>query len=102
MYMYFIAGFEKLETDKLGWPDTGDIRVFGYKETLEKAVEALNNNVCDMHETIYNYAVIEKLAPRIHPDVEEAWYFKYDKERDGFFEIEKPKILNAITNLTIG
>lgn len=36
-FMFFITCFEKIETDKLGWLNMGDQRVFGYKETFEQA-----------------------------------------------------------------
>ena len=62
--MYFITCFEKCETHpKLGCFDGGCSRCFGYKEFLYDAERALNENHLDMHETIYHYAVIEKIGP---------------------------------------
>jgi hypothetical protein len=55
-----------------------------------------------MHETIYWYAVIEKIGEGIHPEVEKEYWFKYDKEQDGFFEIEKPKETRCVCNHALG
>ena len=101
--MYFITCFEKCERHpKLGCFDGGSSRCFGYKETLENAEQALNENWCDMHECLYDYAVVEKLGPYIHPDVEEEYWFKYDKEKDGFFRIEKPEAAYGACNYALG
>ena len=39
--LFFITCFQKIDTDKLGWLDMGDSRVFGFKETFEQADSAL-------------------------------------------------------------
>ena len=100
--MYFITCFEKCETDKFGWFDGGSRRTFGYRETLESAEEALNLNICDMREYLYDYAVIEKLGPYIHPDVEAEIWFKWDDEKQGFFRIEKPDPTYGFCNYAFG
>lgn len=101
--MYFITCFEKCETNPiLGCFDGGCSRCFGYKEFLYDAERALNENHLDMHETIYHYAVIEKIGPYIHPEVEEEYWFKYDKEKDGFFRIEKPEATRLTCNYALG
>ena len=101
--MYFITCFEKIGIDSHGWLDLGSQRTFGYRETFESAKEALELNMCDMNETIYNYAVVEKMGPYIHPDVEEIHFFKWDREREGFFEMdEKPKEFEGFCNIAFG
>ena len=101
LIMYFITCMTKCEEIN-GFFNGGSLRCFGYKETLEKAEQALNENCCDMHEYIYQYAVIEKLGPYIHPEVEEEYWFKYDKEKDGFFRIEKPEATHHTCNYALG
>lgn len=101
--MYFITCFEKCKThSELGCFDGGSSRCFGYFETLYDATKALNENWCDMHETIYWYAVIEKIGEGIHPEVEEEYWFKYDIEKDGFFRIEKPEAAYLTCNYALG
>lgn len=100
--MYFITCFEKCEKDKNGWFDGGAARTFGYEEMFEDAKRALNTNTYDMHEYLYTYAVIEKIGPHIHPDVQMEQWFKWDEERDGFFEIEKPDAAYGVCNHALG
>ena len=101
--MYFITCMEMCTKDPfIGIFTGGDTRCFGYKETLEAAEKALNENMCDMHEYIYNYAVVEKLGPYIHPDVEEEYWFKWDHDKGGFFRIEKPKAAYGVCNHALG
>ena len=100
--VFFIAGIEKKSIDSLGWLDTGDIRVFGYKETFEQAKKALNENWCDMHEHLYKYAVVEEIPSGIHPDVINRWFFEWNENKEGFFEIEEPKEFLEYCNFTIG
>ena len=100
--MYFITCMSKCEKDKLGWFDGGDMRTFGYKETLEAAEKALNENWCDMREYLYEYAVVENFTPGIHPIAEEEYWFKWDEQKMGFFRIDKPDCTRNICNFALG
>lgn len=101
--MYFITCVQQLAKDKLGWFDFGASRTFGYRETFESAKEALECNMCDMHEFLYKYAIVEKTGPYIHPDVEEIHFFEWDNERKGFFEMKEiPKDFEHICNVALG
>lgn len=99
--MYFITCFEQLPKSNDHF-DIGSSRCFGYKKTLKEAIKALHNNTCDMHEYLYSYAVIEKLGPYIHPDVEMHQFFKFDPDRRGFYEIDDPEELKHLTNFALG
>lgn len=99
--MYFITCLENLERDILGWMDPP--RCFGYFPTYERAVEALKTNECDVWEMgIYNYAVIERIKPGIPPHVEEIAWFKFDSNRERFYEIEKPEETEGECNYALG
>ena len=100
--MYFITCFSKCEKDDKGWFDGGVQRTFGFKETFEDAEYCLNNNVCDMYEYLYIYAVIEKMQPAIHPVVEEEIWYQWDDEKRGFFRIDKPDAANGVCNFALG
>lgn len=100
--MFFIASIEQISTNHLGWLNTGDVRVVGYKETFDQAKTALNENRCDIHEGIYKYAVIEEILSGLYPDVINRWFFKWDNKKRGFFEIEEPKEVSEYSNFTIG
>lgn len=93
--MYFIACFEKDGTENVGgFADFGAMRTFGYMSTFAEAEKALNENWCDMFECLYRYAVIEKIEPGkvkgLVSKKEDRKWFLYDRERDGFFQIEEP------------
>lgn len=99
--MYFITCFEKIGLNEYGL-DIGCQRTFGYKETLEQAEEALSKNTLDMWETVYNYAIVEKMGPYIHPICEERYFYKYDREKNGFFRIEEPNEFKHYCNIALG
>ena len=64
---------------------------WGYYWNRENAVDAVHRNVTDMHETIYPYAIIERLEPGLFPGPKEREWFGWDEEKDGFYEIETPE-----------
>lgn len=91
--MYFITCFEHFPDENDKFLDHGDVRVFGYYDNFEECVKALNENRCNMFEGCYDYAVVEKIGSGIYAQVELKRYFKFDKEKDGFFEIETPEYM---------
>lgn len=100
--MFFITCFEKVEKDERGFFHGGAQRTFGFRTTLQDAEAALNNNVCDMRETVYDYAVIEEFGPYIHPIAETELWFKWNDEKKGFFRIEKPNATKGVCNFALG
>lgn len=99
--MFFITCFSKCEEDEYGL-NTGAYRTFGYYEDYETCKQALNENWCDMFEFLYTWAVVEKIGPGIHAHAEEIGWFKWDDEKEGFFEIEKPKCTESYCNHALG
>lgn len=100
--MFFITCVEKIEIDELGWLDCGDKRTFGFYSSLDPIKASLHTNCCDMHETIYNYAIVEEFHGGIHPSVLSKQWFKWDEEKQGFFEIEEPYETQKYTNFALG
>lgn len=100
--MFFITCFEKVSTDDLGWISMGATRTFGYERTFTDAKYALNTNCYDMHEYLYDYAVVEDICDGIHPHCKDRWFFKYDSEKDGFFEIDEPAEFEHYCNIALG
>ena len=99
---YFITVFEKVDKDELGWPDMGCDRCWGFYADKETALRALHENWTDMNETCYNYAVLEGYTEGIsHTTGYEQW-FKFDKEKDGYFEIEKPEETKPMSGWAFG
>ena len=100
--MFFITCFSKCENDARGNLDIGDMRTFGYFDNLETSKQALNENWCDMHEGLYEFAVIENIGQGIHPHAKEIAWFRWDDEKQGFFEIEKPECTRNYSNYALG
>lgn len=99
--MFFVTAFENIpESDRNLL--IGDSHTFGYFEIYENAKECLHRNIFDIHETCYNYAVVEEIGTGIHPEVSWRQFFKYSKDKDGFFEIEEPKFLKRLCNFALG
>ena len=101
-FMYFITVFDKVEPSDKYYVEFGDKRTWGYYPEYEMAVMALHENRTDMHEGCYYYAVIEKIGPGICADVEESQWFKWNREKCGYFEIEEPECVRCVTNHAIG
>lgn len=100
--MYFITCFERYGKTKLGWPDIGSNRTFGYYPNKEMAIEDLHTNNTDLHEYLYNYAVIEKIPMGLYPVAEETIYFKLDEEKQGFYEIDGNDMKDCFGNYAFG
>lgn len=99
--MYFITCMTKCE-EVNGWFNGGTTRCFGYTRTFKEAEEILNKNLYDLYEYCYQYAVVEKLGPYIHPHVEEEYWFKWNEEKSGFFRINKPEVTYHVCNHALG
>jgi hypothetical protein len=100
--MYFITCFEKYEKTKLGWPNIGSNRTFGYYPHKEWAIEDLHNNNLDMHEAVYDYAVVEKIPMGLYQLAEERIFFKWDEEKQGFFEVDGTDMQDCFGNYAFG
>ena len=90
---WFVTTFEKIESDKSGSVDTGDIRCWGFFRDRQVAVDALHTNATDMYEFCYDYAVLEKYYEGLLGYGHERQFFRYEREKDGYFEIDEPEHL---------
>lgn len=100
---WFITVFEKLEIRKPGLVDTGDKRCMGFFPDKRSAVEALHTNSTDMNDdSLYDYDVMEKYYEGLLGVSTERQFFKYDKEKGGFFEINEPDALKVWIAFSIG
>lgn len=91
--MYFITCLERVPTFE---DNGGHTRTFGFFKEILEAEKALKENRLDMHECMYDYAVIEFIKQGIHPYAQVTGWFKYDKETDSFqpTKIEKHPYVN--------
>ena len=81
-----------------GWPDTGCVANMGFYYELDTAIQAMNENWCDIQEMCYYAGFIICRFPGIYNSVgcEGRIYFFWDNERQGFFEAEEPEIFKHI------
>ena len=101
--MWFITVFEKIEPTASGWPAFGFQRTWGFYEFHDSAVQALHENRTDMWECCYDYAVIENFEEGISHYVHGSReWFKFDRERDGYFEIEEPECVKHVGSFALG
>ena len=101
MYAYFITGITYKGEVETVLPNRGQ-RCFGYFQTFEEAEEAVLNNYCDIWETIYEYAVIEKVRDGIHQyDFNPTWY-KWNLEKECYEKTEKPDFADGYAGWGIG
>ena len=103
-FIYVITTFGKSNaTIKALW----NTEVPGVSDGLKAYEEALNiveNNIGDLNETIYDYAVIEKLGCGLYPvcnDLYERHYFVFDYETCKYKIIDKSQIelLNNVSQV---
>ena len=100
--MYFVTVFDKIEPSDVFYAEFGCQRTWGYYTEYEMAARALHENRTDLHEGCYEYALIEKIGPGIIALCEERQWFKWNKEKRGYFEIEEPECVKYLTNFAIG
>lgn len=91
MTIWITTVCEKAEKDIYSCMDYGSTRSWGFTVDREKAVRALHENRTDMWEHVYEYAVLEGYDEGTVSDiVDEPQWFKFDREKDGYFEIDTP------------
>lgn len=86
--MYFITCFQKYEIGKLGWPDIGAARTFGYYNDRDVAIRMVECNNLDIQERIYEYAVVEHIPEGLYNVAEERIFFKWNEDEEMFEIIE--------------
>ena len=99
---YFITVMEKLEENPYYYVDTGCTRCWGFYTSKNTALTALHENWTDMWETIYTYAVLEEYYEGIGASTMHRQFFKYDKDEDGYFEIDEPECVKHTYDFAIG
>lgn len=102
--MWFVTVIEKLDADGYGdgFCDTGDTRTWGFYSDVNDAINALHNNKTDMHEYFYDYAIIEEYDEGICNGTSRYQWFKWDNERNGYFEIDEPRCVSRMCDFAIG
>jgi hypothetical protein len=77
-------------------------RCMGYYNKFKDANNVVINNMTDINETMYDYAVIEEFVEGLYPDTKSIHYYKFNESSEKYEEIERPKEWNQICNWGIG
>lgn len=99
--MFFITLFEHLP-EKEAKLDIGDRFTCGYFDNYQECKDSLELNEFGFGEGYYNYAVVEEIGQGIYMPTKERQFFKYNKEKDKYFEIEEPETLKRFYNFSVG
>lgn len=92
--MYFISGIESCDAACVS-------RCLGYYTTKEMAEIAVRENLCDIYENMYRYAVIEKFGPGTHPECHERQFYKYDESSMKYLPIDEPEEFKKVKRFAI-
>ena len=76
------------KADRVGWYDDE-----------EYALEAVRKNTCDIWETCYNYAVVEKVEQGMYPTCRKMWIFKYRVPIEGSPLNGEYELIKVVTDL---
>lgn len=96
--MYFITTMRSLEAGC-------DTRCVGFLSSFKEADSMVRSNAGDMHETMYEYAVIEQGKEAIYPMLEVVQWYRFVPTGDyrGYYvPIPPPEELANVCNFAIG
>ena len=99
--IYTITGMTNLQKGVDDFPDFGDTRIFGYYTSKEHAFESTKHNALDIHETIYDYVIIEEVEEGLYQPSDERWFFHYIGN-DTYEEISEPDFMKHFCGISIG
>lgn len=89
--IYTILVLEKVKKDPRLLINTyGCQRLWGFYFDKNDAIKALHCNNTDMWESCYDYAVLEEYPEGICRNPKSVQWYKYDQDKDGYFEIDTP------------
>jgi len=89
--IYLVTTFASYEyVERFGWYELQADRTIGYYNKYEDAKNVVENNIGDICETIYNYAIIEGIEEGLYPtcDIQELYEVR-DIVKDGIYNIEE-------------
>lgn len=91
--IYLITVFDKCEPDDRWGANIGGTRSVGFRYSFELAEEVVRTNMCDIWEYCYDYACIEELTCELYPYPHKRWFYKYNREINGYVNIDEPELL---------
>ncbi|MCI8397739.1 MAG: hypothetical protein HFJ52_09125 [Clostridia bacterium] len=89
--MYFVTTLCNVDEDK---------RCVGYFKTFEEAENIVLNNIGDINETIYDYAIIENIPEGLYQYDQNASWYQWNNGK--YEKINKPDVYNHLVGWAIG
>lgn len=78
-------------------------RTFGFFNSLNKALNAIENNTGNMNESFYDYLILEYIKSGIHPTVLTTRWFVWNYNKRKWISTKiLPTELQGTTNFALG
>jgi hypothetical protein len=97
MNYYFITCFSSYDTYGIH-----TARTWGFFDNYKDADAVVRNNVTDLWETVYDYAVIEEYKTGIGGYTFERWFYAYNIETNQYEPIDEPELLRHWCGFALG
>lgn len=88
--------------EKTGCPDFGCTRLVGWYPDFIRASSAVTENMLDINETCYDYALIEECSSGIYHPAEQRWWYEFDRESGEYKQIDEPECIKRFCGFTFG
>lgn len=95
--MYFVTVFTEFDEEY----GIGESRCVGYLTTFDDAEYRVKNNILDIREYTYDYAVIEKLELGLYPIATSRKFYKYDGKSGCYLHIREPECVKRWNNFAL-
>jgi len=77
-------------------------RTFGWFLKEKEAKNYLAKNPGWIHECLYDYVIIEQFPPGIHRLAKKEIWYKWNRKKQKYFSIAKPKAVSNIISWGMG
>ena len=100
-YIYQVGRCTHITQSVIGkYPILEDAGHYAWYDSFEKAENCVINNLGDIHETIYDYVLIEKYEFNCSNSVAlERWLYKFNETTEKYEQIEEPHFFKHSCNL---
>lgn len=99
---YFITVMERVNAQIWTRPVFGNTRTWGFYTVFGEADRVLHNNITDLHEGCYDYAVVEEYEEGISGYTGKSWWYGYNEELDCYTRMDKPCGVDLIGSFAFG
>lgn len=85
---------DMIKETKEDWLKHGSTELVGFYSSFKEAERILNNNIYDIRECLYDYAIIEYVCEGTYgtaqmDHVDNIFAYKWNEEKQGFFRAEE-------------